>query len=124
MEGKVVDSSVVAAVAFGEPRSGEAAELLRGAELYAPSLLAYELASVARKKVERHPEQSASIVRALELALALDINWMPVNHVATLRLALSEGLTTYDASYLFLARSLGLPLVTFDDHLGRLAVRA
>lgn len=123
MGGKVVDASVVAAVAFGEPRASEAADLLRGAELYAPSLLAYELTSVARKKAERHPERSESIARALELALALDIHWLAVDHVATLQLALTETVTTYDASYLFLARSLGLPLITFDEQLGARALR-
>ena len=33
---------------------------------------------------------------------------------------LETGLTTYDASYLYLARSLGVPLLTFD---GRLAAK-
>jgi predicted nucleic acid-binding protein len=124
MEGRVVDASVVAAVAFGEPRANEAAAMLRGADLYAPPLLAYELTSVARKKAQRHPERSGDIARALELALALDIHWVAVDHVAALRLALSEGVTTYDASYLFLARSLGVPLVTFDERLGALGSQA
>jgi len=123
MGGRVVDASVVAAVAFGEPRASEAAELLRGADLYAPSLLAYELTSVARKKAGRHPDRTDSIARALELALTLDIHWVAIDHVATLRLALTEAVTTYDASYLLLARSLGLPLITFDERLGALAPR-
>jgi len=50
-------------------------------------------------------------VRALKLALALDIHWVEVDHVAVF------GLTTYDANYLYLARSLGLPLATFDERL-------
>lgn len=123
MRGRVVDASVVAAVVFGEPRAREAVELLRGADLYAPSLLAYELASVAWKKASRSPERAEAIAQALELGLALDIRWLPVDHVATLRLALKEGVTTYDASYLFLARSLGLPLVTFDERLAARAAR-
>jgi predicted nucleic acid-binding protein len=36
---------------------------------------------------------------------------------AVLDLALATGLTTYDATYLFLARSLGLPLATLDQRL-------
>ncbi len=36
---------------------------------------------------------------------------------AILLLALQTGLTTYDAAYLYLARSLGIPLVTFDEQL-------
>jgi hypothetical protein len=38
---KVVDASVLAALAFGEPRADEAASLLSGADLYAPDLLPY-----------------------------------------------------------------------------------
>ena len=50
MPAKVVDASVLAAVAFGEPRTDEAAALLLGADLYAPDLLPYEMASIALKK--------------------------------------------------------------------------
>jgi predicted nucleic acid-binding protein len=34
------------------------------------------------------------------------------------RLGLSTGLTAYDATYLWLARTLGMPLVTLDKKLG------
>ena len=36
-------------------------------------------------------------------------------------LALETGLTTYDASYLYLSRSLGADLVTFDEQLQRVS---
>ncbi|MGY4707421.1 type II toxin-antitoxin system VapC family toxin [Candidatus Bipolaricaulota sp. J31] len=117
MAAKVVDASVLGALIFGEPRAEEALSLLKGAELYAPPLLAYELASVARKKALRYPQIKEKIFHALEIGLSLEINWTEVDHVEVLRLALDTGLTTYDASYLYLARSLGLPLVTFDERL-------
>ena len=47
---KVADASVLGAVVFGEPRANEARSLIAGADLYEPALLAYELASIARKK--------------------------------------------------------------------------
>lgn len=117
MAAKVVDASVLGALIFGEPRAEEALSLLKGAELYAPPLLAYELTSVARKKALRYPQIEEKIFRALEIGLSLEINWTEVDHVEVLRLALDTGLTTYDASYLYLARSLGLPLITFDERL-------
>ena len=40
---------------------------------------------------------------------------------AIVQLALETGLSTYDASYLWLARRLGAPLVTFDERLRRAA---
>ena len=119
MPARVADASVIAAIAFGEPEAGEALSLLDNAELYEPSLLAYELASIARKKALRYPEQASVIARALSLSLALDVTWLDVDHDEALRLALETGLTTYDASYLYLARTLGVPLVTFDEQLRR-----
>ena len=120
MPAKVLDASVLGALIFGEPRAKEALSLLEGAELYAPPLLAYELTSVARKKALKYPQLRERISEALEIGLSLDINWTEVDHLEVLRLALETGLTTYDASYLYLARSLGVPLLTFD---GRLAAQ-
>jgi len=117
MPAKVVDASVLGALIFGEPRAEEALALLKGAELYAPPLLAYELTSVARKKALKHPLLREKLQQALDIGLSLDINWTEVDHVAVLRLALETKLTTYDASYLYLARSLDLPLATFDERL-------
>ncbi|MBC7098745.1 type II toxin-antitoxin system VapC family toxin [Candidatus Bipolaricaulota bacterium] len=117
MPAKVVDASVLGALIFGEPRAEEALALLKGAELYAPPLLAYELTSVARKKALKHPLLREKLQQALDIGLSLDINWTEVDHVAVLRLALETKLTTYDASYLYLARSLDLPLATFDKRL-------
>ena len=119
MPARVVDASVLAAIAFQEPRADEAQTLLRDAELYAPTLLAYELAHVAQKKCQEYPAQRVALERALEAALALDIRWREVDHVAVLRLSLETGLATYDAAYLYLARVLGAPLATFDASLAR-----
>ncbi len=119
MIARVADASVIAAVAFGEPRAGEAAALLRDAVLYEPVLLPFELASVARKKCLAHPERAAAIRTALHWALALDVHWVEVDFPALLEMSLDTGLTVYDAAYLYLARTLRVPLVTFDDRLAR-----
>jgi predicted nucleic acid-binding protein len=117
MPAKVVDASVLGALLFGEHRAQEAFSLLQGADLYAPTLLHYELASIARKKSLRYPRQREKLMAALRLGLSLDLHSVEVDHEVALRLALETGLTTYDASYLMLARSLGVPLVTFDERL-------
>jgi predicted nucleic acid-binding protein len=121
MPGKVVDASVLGAAAFQEPRFAETVALLQGFELYAPTLLAYELASIARKKALLYPAFVQDLVMNLSDALAMDIHWMEVNHRDVVELALATGLTTYDASYLYLARALGVPMVTFDQRLQRAA---
>ena len=49
MPAKVADTSVLAALIYGEPQSRQAEVLLAEAELFEPPLLSYELASVCRK---------------------------------------------------------------------------
>ena len=117
MPAKVVDASVLGALIFGEPRAGEAAALLEGADLYAPALMAYELTHIAQKKSAQFPDQLGSFQEALEAALLMDIRWRDVIHSAVLRLALETGLTTYDSCYLYLSRFLGAELATFDERL-------
>ena len=122
-EARVADASVLGALLFQEPRSAEAASLLADRPLFAPDLLAYELASIARKKAMRDPQVRDQIAQALRIGLALDIHWVSVDHSAVVGLALETGLTTYDASYLYVARSLEIPLVTFDEELARVLER-
>ena len=117
MPGKVADASLLGAVVFGEPRAEEAASLIGEADLYEPTLLAYELASIARKKIVSNPEQRDVLLQALMMSLSMNISWSEVNQLEVLNLALATGLTTYDASYLYLAKNLGLDLVTFDQRL-------
>ena len=107
----------MATIAFEEPRADEAEELLEFADLFAPQLLAYELTNVAQTKARHSPHDLSAIEQGLLWALMLDIQWADVDHQAVLALALEKGITTYDASYLYVARSLGFPLVTFDDRL-------
>ena len=89
--------------------------------MYAPLLLAYELTSIARRKAIAYPEQAAALAEALQMALAIPIHWSDVDHNTVLRLALDANITTYDACYLYLARTIGAPLVTFDQELARAA---
>jgi len=117
MPAKVVDASVLGALLFGEPRAQEAFSLLQGAELYAPTLLDYELTSIARKKILRYPQQRSGLLQALRVGLSLELHRVEVDHEAALQLALERGLTTYDACYLHLARALGAVLITFDERL-------
>ncbi len=121
MPAKVVDASVVAAWCFREPRAVEALGLLRGFDLHAPVLLAYELTSIARRKSDSQPDQTELFKEALSTALGLPIRWSDVNHMAVLRLALGKGISTYDACYLHLAQTLSIPLSTFDQKLAKAA---
>jgi predicted nucleic acid-binding protein len=114
---KVVDASVIAAIVFGEPDAERAATLIGNAELVAPPLLRFEVTNTAWKKIKRHVKQADLIRAGLRLALELDIDYVDVDHEAVLDLAVEKGMTAYDASYLWLSRTLKAPLVTLDERL-------
>ena len=123
MAASVADASVLAAIMFDEPRRAEAEALLRDADLFEPTLLPYELASVARKKIGLDPDQEPAILQALEFVARVPFRWVVVDQGKSVRLAMQTGLTTYDAAYLWTARSVGAQLVTFDGRL-QAALRA
>lgn len=114
---KVVDASVVAAAVFHEPRDQEALGLLADSDLYAPLLLPWELSNVAWKKARRRPHESAAVLLALQEGLKMSISLVDVDHAGAVRLGLETGLSSYDASYLYLSRIMTAPLVTFDAKL-------
>ena len=117
----VVDSSVFAAIAFDELNADEALALVEGYEFYAPYLLTFEVTNIAWKKVNQNPSERVGIFEALNVVLSTVISWKEVDFEETLRLALETGLTAYDASYLYLAQTLGTPLATFDSKLRAVA---
>ena len=98
MPGKVVDASVIAAIAFQETRALEAEAILEGSDLAAPPLLGFELANVARNKALRDPHLLETIREGLLEALRPKIQSIEVDQIAVPELAQGTGLTTYDAS--------------------------
>lgn len=116
---KVVDASAVAALLFGEPEAEAIAGRLADARLVAPHLLAFELANVCLLKTRRHPQQKPALMAAFRLRARLRVEEIALDHEGTLELAAATGLTVYDASYLWLARTLGADLVTLDRRLAK-----
>ena len=110
----VVDASALSAVVFGEPDADRVVEQLAGKALVAPSLLVYELGNTCWKKCRRHPQSATSIRKAFASLSRFDIELM-----AVLELAEEQGVTFYDAAYLWLADRLQVRLVTLDRRLMR-----
>lgn len=118
---KVVDASALAALIFSEPEADAVAGRLEGARLAAPSLLDYELANVCLVKIRRAPGRGEMLRAAFGMASRLRIETVAVDRLGVLELAEATGLTAYDASYLWVARSLGAELVTLDRKLAAAA---
>jgi predicted nucleic acid-binding protein len=121
MPAKVVDSSAVAALLFGEPSAPTVAERFRGGILIAPALLMYELANVCLKKIRAHPEGREAFLMSFEVWKDMGIDLVAVDFTGVLPLAEQLGLSGYDASYLWLAHRLDAELVTLDRQLERAA---
>jgi len=123
MPGKVIDASALAAALFSEPAGADVSKRMSEGPILAPTLLRYEMGSVCLKKIRRHPEQRTALMEALALLPRLDIQEVEIPTVESTELAEREGLTVYDAAYLWLARSLGAELVTLDTRLEAAATR-
>lgn len=117
---KVIDASALAAIVFNEPSSAAIADRIRGCELVAPELLAYEMANVCLVKIRRRSAPREALVAALAMP-GLRVETVMVDHHALLPLAKAAGLTIYVPSYVWLARELGVDLVTLDRELASVA---
>jgi predicted nucleic acid-binding protein len=117
----VVDASALAALVFQEPAGDGVRLRLDGAAVFAPTLLRFELANTAWKKVRRQPTDAAKILTALSMALddRTGLIWRDVDARDVVLLAHATGTTAYDASYLWLAASLGADVVTLDNQLAK-----
>lgn len=117
MRARVVDASALGALVFGEPKAEEVAKAIGDGPMVAPALLWFELASICLRKIKAHPQQEDRILRAFDLASHLAIQIVEVDHLAVVELARETGLTTYDASYLWLAQHLQGELITLDKRM-------
>jgi predicted nucleic acid-binding protein len=122
MTDKVVDASAVAALLFGEPDGVEVATGLGGCNLVAQYLLPFEIANVCLKKCRRYPEQKEALLVAQRMLGRLAIRYVDIDLNDVILLADKTGLTSYDASYLWLSRLLQAELVTLDQQLARAAM--
>jgi predicted nucleic acid-binding protein len=116
---KVVDASAVVALLFDELTREEVVPRLRGASLHAPSLLGFEVANACLKKIRASPTKGQALLRAFSLLNELAIELDAVELPEAIVLAERTRLSLYDASYLWLARTIGAELVTLDNKLAR-----
>ncbi len=118
---KVVDSSAIAAFIFNEPRGAAVEARLKDATLHAPAFIDVEMASVCLKKL-REAIYPPDVVLGMYAAFSsVVIRRSDVVLPEAIELAERTKLSLYDANYLWLARHLGLELVTLDERLEKAA---
>lgn len=126
----VLDCSVTMSWCFQDearPETDALLERLRDDGAIVPQLWFWEVANVLNMAVRRKRIDAVGASAQLGVLATLPITPDPdgVAHAwrETLRLAQSEGLTVYDASYLELARRIGADLATTDSDLRAAAER-
>jgi predicted nucleic acid-binding protein len=123
----VLDASVTAAWLLPDEASDATRRLyamIRRDEVepQAPNLWQWECANIVANGVRRGRIPQAAveglwtIIENVRHRLELH-ELAPPQHKASMGIALDLGLSAYDAGYLWLARSLALPLATFDKRL-------
>ena len=113
----VVDASYILAFLLKE-NNFEVNEMMkqykvRQINLISTTLLTFEVSNTLRTAVLRKRINMLQAQKLLQAFLEFDIVEEKVDYLQVLKLALEKNLTFYDASYLYLARSNHVPLLTF-----------
>jgi predicted nucleic acid-binding protein len=130
----VMDASVTAAWLLPDQASGHTRRLYAAirrdeVEPQAPNAWQWECANILANGVRsgRIPSSAVeglwSVLDAIRHRVELH-ELAPAQHKAVLAVAIDAGVSLYDAGYLWLARSLDLPLATFDPQLIQAAPQA
>jgi predicted nucleic acid-binding protein len=116
----VCDASAVVALLLDAGRHGRwVAEALSGAELAAPSLLAFECSNIIRRHERAGLISADQAAQAHADLLALPIEHWPYELLGLRVWELRMNLSSYDASYVAVAELTQAPLVTLDRRIGR-----
>ncbi len=110
----VVDASVMVQATLGE-RS--VARRLRNEAIAAPHLLDVDVVDALRRLLRRGDLRLAEAEAALDHFAALEITWFPHPPLIARAWAMRDEVSAYDAVYVALAESLGVPLLTLDARL-------
>jgi len=120
----VIDASVAVKLAVDEERSDAAHRLAQSAVLFiAPELIWAEVANTLWKKVRRaelDAPAAFSVIEGLE-ALFSEIVPLQLLKADALRIAVELNHPVYDCFYLALAEQRGVPVMTDDQALAKLA---
>lgn len=112
----VLDAS---AAVLGLTRSSAARELLSSESIGCPHLIDSDVAESLRKLVLRGDLKVPDAARALGRWARLGIERFPTVGLLPRVWELRDNVTSYDATYVALAESLDVPLVTGDHRLAR-----
>lgn len=119
----VLDTSALLAVLFDEPERPSLITATRGAVLVAPGVLPWEVGNALVAAIRRRRLTASEASAAWASFESVPLRLLDVHIPDAVTLASESGLYAYDAYFLALARSRGLPLLTLDRRLAEAAAR-
>lgn len=120
----VVDTSFILAYLLPDEGERNVEEMFSKFEenkvsFISPNLLIYETMNGLRSAVIQKRQSPKAAQLLLDSFLDMGISFMQVDEKEVLSLALDKSITVYDASYLWLAKSQNIELLTLDVKLAR-----
>ena len=113
----VVDTSAVLAVLLEEPERIALIAATRGATLYAPPSLPWEVGQALVAQIRRRRRSLPDARRVWDAFQSVPMRLVDVDVGEAMSIATELGLYAYDAYMLELAAQRGLPLLTLDHKL-------
>lgn len=111
----VCDASAVVAMLLDSGRDGQwAAEMMSGADLFAPCLLPFECANILRRYERSGAISGDQAAQSHADLLDLPVELWPYESLSTRAWALRDNLSSYDAAYVALAEEIGAAVLTLD----------
>ena len=122
----VVDASVAVKWIADEANAGDALALLARSDLIAPELLAVEVGSALRRKLQQGEIETAQLTEGLKLVFdRVDLRRHTAQMIEeALAISMAMAHPIYDCVYLALAKTVGAAFVTRDDELAKRMRRA
>lgn len=117
----VVDTSVLIAVALGEPERDGLIRAADGHNLIAPDALSCEIGNALSAMVKKRILFADEVPAAWEAVQAIPVELRPIDFLSALEIAVRFRAYAYDAYYLDCALRLRAPLLTLDRTMKRIA---
>ena len=123
MRSLVVDTSVVLAVALGEPEKPRLIRMTRGAALLAPASMKWEIGKALSVMFKKQRITLNEAKKIWEICMDIPLQHVDVDPVRSLEIAFEGDLYAYDAYMIACCLERKAPLLTLDRVLSEKALR-
>ena len=117
----VVDTSIIIAVFLNEKSKGEIIRLTKGANLFAPASLHWEIGNAFSSMFKRNRLKYDNAIKALKYYKEIPIRFTELDLEIVLEIANRYNIYAYDACFVAAAKELNAPLLSLDNTLLRIA---